>query len=102
MTEEKRPRWYSMTEEEKLDFVMEQALQKCQESIWTFTEHCPEAKEYIQLMKDVLDWIASKTGHAGLPMYPGEGLCGTVQFLKQNEIGDDNGREIKSDSETTC
>lgn len=101
-TDDKKSRWHTMTEEEKLRYALGIALQRCQESYFIFTEHFPEtAKEYIQFQKDIIDWLAPKTGDVGLPMYEGEGICGTVQYLKQHYTGDDHVNNECSTKERT-
>ncbi len=81
--------WHSMTEEEKKLRVFSLAMQKCQESYFKCMELNPEMfKEYIQLNKDIMDWIAPQIGMEGFPMYYGPGILSADENIKQT--GDDN------------
>ena len=62
-------------------FIFHIALNKCQDLIFSYYENDDMGKlpleEYIQLQKDVIDYIADYTGDTGLPLYPRKGKCGT-------------------------
>ena len=55
------------SEEEKMNKIMELALQKCQESLVIF--RCPHFSDYRAELKTTIDWIAKKIGMDCYPLY---------------------------------
>lgn len=61
--------WTDKSEEEKMNFIMRQALFACQHSLLNIPDDLPEIKEYRDFLKEVIDWIAPKVGLEGITFY---------------------------------